>query len=142
MTVLILLRKRDQVFFCGVYMYVTKINIFFSTQQVFNHNFLFAEPRLDKSPFGNGFGGPSGPAGGGPLNPMAAQFMALNHPGAAHAAFLSQTAAMSAGAAAAGFPGGLPNSSPSSQQAAAAAAAAAAQLMKGPGLTSLEALQR
>jgi len=100
------------------------------------------EPRLDKSPFGNGFGPVPTPGSVPPgLNPMAAQFMALNHP--AHAAFLSQTGAMSAH-----FPG-LPTSSPSSQQqqqqqqqAAAAAAAAAAQFMKGPGLTSLEALQR
>ena len=118
-------------------------------QTIFKTNFcyrfyfyFFPEPRLDKSPFGNGFG--PGPGGAPGLNPMAAQFMALNHP--AHAAFLSQTGAMGAAGAAAGLIPGLPgaNSSPGSQQqqAAAAAAAAAAQFMKGPGLTSLEALQR
>ena len=130
---------------------------------------LIPEPRLEKSPFGNGFG-PHGPAVGGPqpvsagptgpLNP----FMALNHP-AAQAAFFTQTAAAGlspahlAAAAAAGLPGA----------AAAAAAAAAAnsisvtgvtsspainvggapgipgrpdQFIKGPGMASLEALQR
>ena len=122
---------------------------------------------MEKSPFGNGFGhqGPAAGGGppsagptGGPLNP----FMALNHP-AAQAAFFSQTAAAGlspahlAAAAAAGLPG-----------AAAAAAAAAAhslpvtgvtsspainvgapgipgrpdQFIKGPGMASLEALQR
>ena len=99
---------------------------------------------MEKSPFGNGFGPP--PPG---LNPMAAQFMALNHSAAAQAAqaahaaqaaFLSQTGAIP------NFPG-LPSvtSSPNSisgRPDASAAAAAAAQLMKGPGLTSLEALQR
>ncbi len=129
----------------------------------------FAEPRLEKSPFGNGFGPPGAPGAGAPpgLNPMAAQFMALNHPAAAaqaaQAAFLQQSGlpAHFAAAAAAGLPGA----------AAAAAAAAAvsasnlpspgvtssptmsgggpfgarpdpAQLMKGPGIASLEALQR
>ena len=116
-------------------------------QTIFKTNFcfiFFPEPRLDKSPFGNSFGpGPGGaPAG---LNPMAAQFMALNHP--AHAAFLSQTGAMGAAGAAAGLIPGLPGANTTAagsqqQQAAAAAAAAAAQFMKGPGLTSLEALQR
>ena len=108
---------------------------------------FYTEPRLDKSPFGNGFGPP--PPG---LSPMAAQFMALNHPAAlnaqaaqqaaqaAHAAFLSQTGAIPH------FPG-LPaaSSSPSLLQGgrnASVEAAAAAQFMKTPGLTSLEALQR
>lgn len=123
--------------------------------------FFLSEPRLDKNPFGNGFGPPGGPGAGGPpgLNPMAAQFMALNHPAAAaQAAFLQQSGlpAHFAAAAAAGIPGA----------AAAAAAAAAASvgvtgvtssptmsggspfpgrqdpLLKGPGIASLEALQR
>ena len=76
---------------------------------------LIPEPRLEKSPFGNGFG-PQGPAGGGPQPPPAGPagplnpFMALNHP-AAQAAFFSQTAAAGlspahlAAAAAAGLPG-------------------------------------
>ena len=110
--------------------------------------FHYLEPRLDKSPFGNGFAPP--PPG---LNPMAAQFMALNHPAAlnaqaaqqaaqaAHAAFLSQTGAIPH------FPG-LPSASsspsllPGGGRSSSAEAAAAAQFMKTPGLTSLEALQR
>ena len=95
---------------------------------------------------------------------MAAQFMALNNPAAAHAAFLSSQAAaaaaglpphLAAAAAAAasqlpvsGAPGsGLNNSSPSSltggaRGPAGAAAADPQQFMKSTGLTSLEALQR
>ena len=94
---------------------------------------FFAEPRLDKNPFGNGFGPPAGPPG---LNPMAAQFMALQHP-----AFLS-----AAQVTAAGIPPafGLPNpsvvtSSPSIP------GRPEPQFMKGPNaasLASLEALQR
>jgi len=92
------------------------------------------EPRLDKNPFGNGFGPPGGPAG---LNPMAAQFMALQHP-----AFLSAAQVNAAGGMPAPF--GLPNpsvvtSSPSIP------GRPEPQFMKGPNaasLASLEALQR
>ena len=115
---------------------------------IFKFMHMHLEPRLDKSPFGNGFGPP--PPG---LNPMAAQFMALNHPAAlnaqaaqqaaqaAHAAFLSQTGAIPH------FPG-LPSASsspsmlPGGGRNPSVEAAAAAQFMKNPGLTSLEALQR
>merc|ERR1719510_620528 len=90
------------------------------------------EPRLDKNPFGNGFGPPGGPPG---LNPMAAQFMALQHP-----AFLSAAQVTAAGIP----PFGLPNpsvvtSSPSIP------GRPEPQFMKGPNaasLASLEALQR
>ena len=107
---------------------------FYVPSQHLNFNPIFStEPRLDKNPFGNGFG-PHGPPG---LNPMAAQFMALNHPAAAQAAFLSQTAG-AAGAAGLGPFAGLPSASspgipgrPEPQN-----------FMKNPGLTSLEALQR
>ena len=144
-------REIDNIFFDGVASLsqssshthmIPSIKQFLKQTSVIGFILFFSEPRLDKSPFGNGFG--PGPGGAPGLNPMAAQFMALNHP--AHAAFLSQTGAMGAAGAAAGLIPGLPgaNSSPGSQQqqAAAAAAAAAAQFMKGPGLTSLEALQR
>ena len=123
--------------------------------------FLISEPRLEKNPFGNGFGSPAAPHS---HHPMAAQFMALNNPAAAHAAFLSSQAAaaaaglpphLAAAAAAAasqlpvsGAPGsGLSNSSPSGLTGArgpagAAAAADPQQFIKSTGLTSLEALQR
>ena len=53
-------------------------------------SFYCLEPRMDKSPFGNGFG-PHPPG----LSPMAAQFMALNNPAAAaQAAFFSQAGAL------------------------------------------------
>jgi len=92
------------------------------------------EPRLDKNPFGNGFGPPGGPGG---INPMAAQFMALQHP-----AFLSAAQVNAAGGMPAPF--GLPNpsvvtSSPSIP------GRPEPQFMKGPNaasLASLEALQR
>lgn len=102
---------------------------------------LIPEPRLEKSPFGNGFGhqghaggGPQPPSAGpaGPLNP----FMALNHP-AAQAAFFSQTAAAGlspahlAAAAAAGLPGAA---------AAAAAMATANCSMPVTGVTSSPAI--
>lgn len=99
-----------------------------------NSLFFISEPRLDKNPFGNGFGPPGGPAG---LNPMAAQFMALQHP-----AFLSAAQVNAAGGMPAPF--GLPNpsvvtSSPSIP------GRPEPQFMKGPNaasLASLEALQR
>ena len=99
-----------------------------------NPLFFISEPRLDKNPFGNGFGPPGGPAG---LNPMAAQFMALQHP-----AFLSAAQVNAAGGMPAPF--GLPNpsvvtSSPSIP------GRPEPQFMKGPNaasLASLEALQR
>ncbi|TRY73892.1 hypothetical protein TCAL_07775 [Tigriopus californicus] len=97
------------------------------------------EPRLDKNPFGNGFG-PHGHPG---LNPMAAQFMALNHPAAAQAAqaaFLSHSAA-GGGGGGPGLPpfGGLPvvTSSPSIP-----GRPEPQNFMKNPGFSSLEALQR
>ena len=104
-----------------------------SNQSIF-WSFLFSEPRLDKNPFGNGFGPPGGPGG---LNPMAAQFMALQHP-----AFLSAAQVNAAGGMPAPF--GLPNpsvvtSSPSIP------GRPEPQFMKGPNaasLASLEALQR
>ena len=100
--------------------------------------FYISEPRLDKNPFGNGFGPPGGPGG---LNPMAAglqaQFMALQPP-----AFLSAAQVNAAGGMPAPF--GLPNpsvvtSSPSIP------GRPEPQFMKGPNaasLASLEALQR
>eukprot|EP00095_Tigriopus_kingsejongensis_P011496 maker-scaffold56_size446035-snap-gene-2.12 protein:Tk11496 transcript:maker-scaffold56_size446035-snap-gene-2.12-mRNA-1 annotation:"dachshund " len=94
------------------------------------------EPRLDKNPFGNGFG----PHGHHGLNPMAAQFMALNHPAAAQAAqaaFLSHSGA----GGAPGLPpfGGLPavTSSPTIP-----GRPEPQNFMKSPGFSSLEALQR
>ena len=88
------------------------------------------EPRLDKNPFGNGFGPPGGPPG---LNPMAAQFMALQHP-----AFLGQVSAAGLPAPF-GIPPSVVTSSPSIP------GRPEPQFMKGPNaasLASLEALQR
>ena len=96
---------------------------------------LFIEPRLDKNPFGNGFGPPGGPPG---LNPMAAQFMALQHP-----AFLS---AAQVSAASAGIPPfGLPNPAVVTSSSPNIPGRPEPQFMKGPNaasLASLEALQR
>ena len=91
---------------------------------------LKIEPRLDKNPFGNGFGPPGGPPG---LNPMAAQFMALQHP-----AFLGQVSAAGLPAPF-GIPPSVVTSSPSIP------GRPEPQFMKGPNaasLASLEALQR
>ena len=98
--------------------------------------FNITEPRLDKNPFaGNGFGPPGGPPG---LNPMAAQFMALQHP-----AFLS---AAQVSAASAGIPPfGLPNPSVVTSSSPNIPGRPETQFMKGPNaasLASLEALQR
>ena len=89
---------------------------------------VFTEPRLDKSPFGNGFG-PHPPG----LSPMAAQFMALNNPAAAaQAAFFSQAGALPP------FHGLPVNSSPG-----LGGRHDPHHLLKGPaGLASLEALHR
>ena len=96
---------------------------------------LLIEPRLDKNPFGNGFGPPGGPPG---LNPMAAQFMALQHP-----AFLS---AAQVSAASAGIPPfGLPNPAVVTSSSPNIPGRPEPQFMKGPNaasLASLEALQR
>ena len=89
---------------------------------------FYLEPRLDKSPFGNGFG-PHPPG----LSPMAAQFMALNNPAAAaQAAFFSQA-------------GGLPpfHGLPVSSSPGLGGRPDPHHLLKGPaGLASLEALHR
>ena len=92
----------------------------------------YIEPRLDKNPFGNGFGPPGGPPG---LNPMAAQFMALQHP-----AFLGQVSA-------AGLPApfGLPSPASVVTSSPSIPGRPEPQFMKGPNaasLASLEALQR
>ena len=106
------------------------------TNKVFQYHFaVFIEPRLDKNPFGNGFGPPGGPPG---LNPMAAQFMALQHP-----AFLS---AAQVSAASAGIPPfGLPNPAVVTSSSPNIPGRPEPQFMKGPNaasLASLEALQR
>ena len=92
------------------------------------NSFFFTEPRLDKSPFGNGFG-PHPPG----LSPMAAQFMALNNPAAAaQAAFFSQAGALPP------FHGLPVTSSPG-----LGGRHDPHHLLKGPaGLASLEALHR
>ena len=94
---------------------------------------FIAEPRLDKNPFGNGFGPPGGPPG---LNPMAAQFMALQHP-----AFLSAAQVSAAGLP----PFGLPSPSIATSSPSIPGRPEPQFVPKGPnaaGLASLEALQR
>ncbi len=109
-----------------------RVNILHSAKRIFFSKkiiiIFLIEPRLDKSPFGNGFG-PHPPG----LSPMAAQFMALNNPAAAaQAAFFSQA-------------GGLPpfHALPVNSTPGLGGRPDPHHLLKGPaGLASLEALHR
>lgn len=93
---------------------------------------------MDKNPFGNGFGPVQGAPPG--LNSMAAQFMALNHPAAAQAAFLSAQVNAAGLPHFAGLPSPVVTSSPNIP-----GRPEPQQFMKGPNaasMASLEALQR